>query len=55
MTTIITEKPYDGGRATIKSMAKSSQICYGIGRGCNSPTGEVVDDLACWHIKQCWT
>lgn len=41
---------WDKGKWVTKSMDRSSQTCWGIGRGCRSPNSLCVEYLYCWHV-----
>jgi len=46
-TTLITVKPLALGSPVMKSIAISSHICFGIGKGRSNPEGSELEDLAC--------
>ena len=55
ITTNIQSLSPDFGRPSIKSMDRSSQTCWGIGRGCNRPPGKQLPDFSLWQILQAAT
>lgn len=47
-TTKIQSFPFTLGSPVMKSIQILSHLCFGVGSGCNNPTGRVCSDLFCW-------
>jgi hypothetical protein len=48
-------EPSDFGSPSMKSIDRSCQAPWGIGKGYSRPGGKLLECLACWHTEHCLT